>query len=162
VLLSNPKVLVFFGAFIPQFVDMKQDHLPQVVLLGATFMVIAGVSDGALRAAGRARAALLRRAGASGVAHLRRLHDRRRHLARPDPREVDRSAAHPSLRVPQDARETIRPFLLAALLGDQILPDLDAGIRQAARLAMNGNAVIGRIADRIGLVVADDELVLLL
>ena len=47
VLLSNPKVLVFFGAFIPQFVDMKQDHLPQVALLGITFMVIAALSDGA-------------------------------------------------------------------------------------------------------------------
>ncbi|MGL5167753.1 MAG: LysE family translocator [Afipia sp.] len=46
VLLSNPKVLVFFGAFIPQFVDMKQDHLPQVALLGITFMVIAALSDG--------------------------------------------------------------------------------------------------------------------
>src|SRR4051794_15285431 len=34
VLLSNPKVLVFFGAFIPQFVDMTQPHFPQVVLLG--------------------------------------------------------------------------------------------------------------------------------
>ncbi|HEX7790517.1 MAG TPA: LysE family translocator [Afipia sp.] len=46
VLLSNPKVLVFFGAFIPQFVDMTQDHLPQVLLLGITFMVIAALSDG--------------------------------------------------------------------------------------------------------------------
>jgi threonine/homoserine/homoserine lactone efflux protein len=26
VLLSNPKVLVFFGAFIPQFMDMNRDH----------------------------------------------------------------------------------------------------------------------------------------
>lgn len=46
VLLSNPKVLVFFGAFIPQFVDMQRDHLPQVMLLGVTFMVIAALSDG--------------------------------------------------------------------------------------------------------------------
>jgi threonine/homoserine/homoserine lactone efflux protein len=45
VLLSNPKVLVFFGAFIPQFVDLNKDHLPQVALLGVTFMVTAAMSD---------------------------------------------------------------------------------------------------------------------
>jgi threonine/homoserine/homoserine lactone efflux protein len=45
VLLSNPKVLVFFGAFIPQFMDMSKPHLPQVALLGATFMVTAVISD---------------------------------------------------------------------------------------------------------------------
>src|ERR1700719_4410305 len=45
VALSNPKLLVFFGAFIPQFVDMKQDHLSQVALLGVTFMVVAGLTD---------------------------------------------------------------------------------------------------------------------
>src|ERR1700710_1121558 len=45
VLLSNPKVLVFFGAFIPQFMDMNQDHFSQVALLGFTFMVIAGLTD---------------------------------------------------------------------------------------------------------------------
>jgi threonine/homoserine/homoserine lactone efflux protein len=56
VLLSNPKVLVFFGAFIPQFMDMNRDHVSQVTLLGVTFMVIAGLTD-ALYAllAGRAR-----------------------------------------------------------------------------------------------------------
>jgi threonine/homoserine/homoserine lactone efflux protein len=57
VLLSNPKVLVFFGAFIPQFIDMKQDQLPQVVLLGATFMVVAGITDAMYAVlSGRARA----------------------------------------------------------------------------------------------------------
>jgi threonine/homoserine/homoserine lactone efflux protein len=56
VLLSNPKVLVFFGAFIPQFVDMEKDHASQVLLLGFTFNVVAGITD-ALYAllAGRAR-----------------------------------------------------------------------------------------------------------
>src|SRR4029079_17688141 len=56
VLLSNPKVLVFFGAFIPQFMDMNQDHFPQVALLGATFMVTGAVTDALYAiAAGRAR-----------------------------------------------------------------------------------------------------------
>jgi threonine/homoserine/homoserine lactone efflux protein len=56
VLLSNPKVLVFFGAFIPQFVDMSRDHVPQVALLGATFMVTGAMTDSVLAVlAGRAR-----------------------------------------------------------------------------------------------------------
>ncbi len=56
VLLSNPKVLVFFGAFIPQFMDMQKDHVSQVTLLGVTFMVIAGITDAVYALlAGRAR-----------------------------------------------------------------------------------------------------------
>ncbi|WGS21989.1 MULTISPECIES: LysE family translocator [unclassified Bradyrhizobium] len=56
VLLSNPKVLVFFGAFIPQFMDMSKPHIPQVALLGVTFMVTAVMTDGAYALlAGRAR-----------------------------------------------------------------------------------------------------------
>lgn len=56
VLLSNPKVLVFFGAFIPQFMDMNQDHFPQVALLGVTFMVTAAMTDAIYALlAGRAR-----------------------------------------------------------------------------------------------------------
>lgn len=56
VALSNPKLLVFFGAFIPQFVDMSRDHLSQVVVLGVTFMVVAGLTDAAYALlAGRVR-----------------------------------------------------------------------------------------------------------
>ena len=56
VLLSNPKVLVFFGAFIPQFMDMGKDHFSQVALLGFTFMVTGAVTDSIYAIlAGRAR-----------------------------------------------------------------------------------------------------------
>src|SRR6201995_3757276 len=56
VLLSNPKLLVFFGAFIPQFMDMSKDHVSQVTLLGVTFMVTAGITDAIYALlAGRAR-----------------------------------------------------------------------------------------------------------
>ena len=92
VLLSNPKVLVFFGAFIPQFMDMSRDHVSQVALLGVTFMVIAGMTDADLRAArGAGAQILLGAADAAGVAHLRRLHDRRRHLAGADADKVELS-----------------------------------------------------------------------
>jgi threonine/homoserine/homoserine lactone efflux protein len=56
VALSNPKLLVFFGAFIPQFVDMSRDHFSQVALLGVTFMFFAGLTDATYALlAGRAR-----------------------------------------------------------------------------------------------------------
>src|ERR1700726_4712158 len=71
--LSNPKVLVFFGAFIPQFVDMSKDHVSQVTLLGVTFMLIAAITD-ALYAllAGRARLFFSARAGRAVVGHFPR------------------------------------------------------------------------------------------
>lgn len=57
VMLSNPKVLVFFGAFIPQFVDPAGDYVAQVILLGLTAMLTAAVTDGAYAVlTGRARA----------------------------------------------------------------------------------------------------------
>lgn len=45
VLMSNPKVLLLFGAFIPQFVDPKGDYVGQVILLGVTAMVTAAIFD---------------------------------------------------------------------------------------------------------------------
>ena len=54
--MSNPKALLVFGAFIPQFVDAKGDYVPQVILLGVTAMVVAGLFDSIYAIlAGRAR-----------------------------------------------------------------------------------------------------------
>ncbi|MCX7310080.1 MAG: LysE family translocator [Afipia sp.] len=56
VLMSNPKALLVFGAFIPQFVNAQGDYVPQVILLGVTAMVVAGLFDSIYAIlAGRAR-----------------------------------------------------------------------------------------------------------
>jgi threonine/homoserine/homoserine lactone efflux protein len=56
VLMANPKALLLFGAFIPQFVDPNGDYVGQVILLGVTAMVVAGTFDSAYALlAGRAR-----------------------------------------------------------------------------------------------------------
>ena len=39
----NPKGIVFFVAFVPQFVNVSQETLPQFVILEATFLVLAFV-----------------------------------------------------------------------------------------------------------------------
>ncbi|QPC41658.1 LysE family translocator [Kaustia mangrovi] len=46
VILSNPKALLFYGAFLPQFIDPAGDYALQLVILGAIFMSIATVLDG--------------------------------------------------------------------------------------------------------------------
>ena len=71
VLLANPKVLFWFGAFIPQFIDPKGNYVAQILLLGITAMACAIVTDGgyailAGRAGGflsRQRARLVSRVG---------------------------------------------------------------------------------------------------
>lgn len=45
VILSNPKVLLVFGALIPQFISPNGDYLNQLILLGLTFMIVATVFD---------------------------------------------------------------------------------------------------------------------
>jgi len=47
VVLANPKALLFFGAFIPQFVDPAGNPMAQTILLAGIFMVVATVLDGA-------------------------------------------------------------------------------------------------------------------
>ncbi|WP_373503506.1 LysE family translocator [Aestuariivirga sp.] len=45
VIISNPKMLVLFGAMIPPFITPGGDPMQQIVLLGFTFMAIAAVGD---------------------------------------------------------------------------------------------------------------------
>ncbi|MBV9833026.1 MAG: LysE family translocator [Alphaproteobacteria bacterium] len=62
VMASNPKVLVFFGAFIPQFVSPGGDQTSQIIVLCATAMMIAAISDSLYAIlTGRARALFTRR-----------------------------------------------------------------------------------------------------
>ena len=45
VIVSNPKALLVFGAFIPQFIDPHRDTVGQIAVLGATFMAVATLCD---------------------------------------------------------------------------------------------------------------------
>jgi homoserine/homoserine lactone efflux protein len=45
VIISNPKMLVLFGAMIPPFITPDGDPMRQILLLGGTFMVIALAGD---------------------------------------------------------------------------------------------------------------------
>ena len=58
--IANPKALVFFIAFLPQFIDTRRAVWPQMLMLGVTslvieFLVLAGYSSLAARAAELAR-----------------------------------------------------------------------------------------------------------
>jgi len=43
--LTNPKTLLFYGAFLPQFVEPDARLAPQLALLSATFLIVALVLD---------------------------------------------------------------------------------------------------------------------
>ena len=56
---SNPKTLLFLGAFLPQFVDMSRPAFGQIMVLGLIVMAVATASDCVYAAiAGRARRVL--------------------------------------------------------------------------------------------------------
>jgi homoserine/homoserine lactone efflux protein len=60
--LTNPKTLLFYGAFFPQFVTATHDLGAQIVLLSATFLLLAVTIDsGWALVAGSARALLASR-----------------------------------------------------------------------------------------------------
>ncbi|MEO8758015.1 MAG: LysE family translocator [Devosia sp.] len=59
VIWSNPKALIFLGAFLPQFVSKEGATFPQVVVLGLFFMLIAGASDSLYAVLGRRARGLL-------------------------------------------------------------------------------------------------------
>lgn len=55
VAISNPKTLVFFGAFLPQFIDRGGNYPLQILIMGLTAMLCAAVMDSSYAlAAGRA------------------------------------------------------------------------------------------------------------
>ena len=71
VALTNPKTLLFYAAFLPQFVDPALAPGPQVTLLCVTFVTLALVLDGGYALlAGRLRTALLQPARARWLARI--------------------------------------------------------------------------------------------
>lgn len=62
VIWSNPKALLFFGAFIPQFIEPTGNAALQSIVLGIIFMIVGAIFDGAYAiAAGRAGSLLTQR-----------------------------------------------------------------------------------------------------
>lgn len=67
---SNPKTLLFLGAFLPQFIDLDRPAFEQIMVLGLIVMAVASFTDALYAvAAGRARQLLT----ASRVRRLSRI-----------------------------------------------------------------------------------------
>jgi homoserine/homoserine lactone efflux protein len=61
--ISNPKDLLFFGALFPQFMNPDGDAWPQIMMLTATWLIVAGVVMSCYAMAGFRIAAALGRLG---------------------------------------------------------------------------------------------------
>ncbi len=111
----NPKSIVFFVAFVPQFLDPHAAYLPQLALCEATFLALACLNTLAytLRRLRRPPRDPPRRGAARGEPHQRQPADRRRRARRDLARLIAHGRLHRSLR-----------------RGRGVLP---AGIRQSAR-----------------------------
>ena len=46
VILSNPKAFLFLGAFIPQFININQPVVNQIIFYGFLFMIVGVIFDG--------------------------------------------------------------------------------------------------------------------
>ncbi len=68
VALLNPKTAIFFAAFLPQFMSPNASAIGQSMMLGATFVAIAAVTDTTYAMAAGAVAPRLRRTRGSGAA----------------------------------------------------------------------------------------------
>ncbi|HHK73988.1 MAG TPA: LysE family translocator, partial [Rhizobiales bacterium] len=62
VLLSNPKVLLFLAALLPQFVDPAGNVLAQMIVLGVTFLVVELMGDSVYALAASRAGGLMSRA----------------------------------------------------------------------------------------------------
>ncbi len=45
VTLTNPKAMLFLGAFLPQFVDSANPALPQLMILALTYLIVVATLD---------------------------------------------------------------------------------------------------------------------
>ena len=87
---SNPKTLIFFGAFFPQFIDPAGNYTLQIVVMGLTAMVIAAVTDSTYALlGGRAGRFLSATPHQADVRDQRQLPGRRRPVAGVFQGEVD-------------------------------------------------------------------------
>lgn len=63
--LSNPKVILFFGAFLPQFLDPARSLWLQFVVMAATFALVEGITEYLLARTAQRTRPWLERAGRS-------------------------------------------------------------------------------------------------